>query len=121
MALAMGLEMAIARVGVFAIFSISPIIADKMGSVVAPVAFCTVLLLIGLITYTVFTFMDKKLDSQTGVTAEESDPEEEFKFSDLGKILTSEAFWIVVFALRALLQCDFPVPALRCEHVAVQS
>lgn len=121
MALAMGLEMAIARVGVFAIFSISPIIADKMGSVVAPVAFCTVLLLIGLITYTVFTFMDKKLDSQTGVTAEESDPEEEFKFSDLGKILTSEAFWIVGLALRALLQCDFPVPALRCEHVAVQS
>ncbi|MDO5443611.1 MAG: MFS transporter, partial [Bacteroidia bacterium] len=31
MALAMGIEMAIARVGVFAIFSISPIIATKMG------------------------------------------------------------------------------------------
>ena len=70
MALAMGLEMAIARVGVFAIFSISPIIADKMGSVVAPVAFCTVLLLIGLITFTVFTFMDRKLDAQTGEAEE---------------------------------------------------
>ena len=66
MALAMGLEMAIARVGVFAIFSISPIIATKFGTVVAPVAFCTVLLLIGLITFTVFTFMDKKLDAQLG-------------------------------------------------------
>lgn len=108
MALAMGLEMAIARVGVFAIFSISPIIADKMGSVVAPVAFCTVLLLIGLITYTVFTFMDKKLDSQTGVTAEESDPEEEFKFSDLGKILTSEAFWIVALLCVLYYSAIFP-------------
>jgi MFS family permease len=56
MALAMGLEMAIARVGVFAIFSISPILAEKMGTslfghptVVAPVAFCTCLLCIGLI------------------------------------------------------------------------
>ena len=39
MALAMGLEMAIARVGVFAIFSISPIIGEKMGSVAAPVGF----------------------------------------------------------------------------------
>ncbi|MDE6085816.1 MAG: MFS transporter, partial [Muribaculaceae bacterium] len=41
MALAMGLEMAIARIGVFAIFSISPWIAASWGTVVAPVAFCT--------------------------------------------------------------------------------
>ncbi|MCM1078421.1 MAG: MFS transporter [Bacteroidales bacterium] len=108
MALAMGLEMAIARVGVFAIFSISPIIAEKMGTVVAPVAFCTVLLLIGLITYTVFTFMDKKLDSQTGESATESDPEEEFKFSDLGKILTSEAFWIVALLCVLYYSAIFP-------------
>ena len=66
MALAMGLEMAIARVGVFAIFSISPILAEKMGSVSGPVGFCTALLFIGLITFTVFTFMDRKLDAQTG-------------------------------------------------------
>lgn len=108
MALAMGLEMAIARVGVFAIFSISPIIAEKMGTVVAPVAFCTVLLLIGLITYTVFTFMDKKLDSQMGESAEEADPEEEFKFSDLGKILTSEAFWIVALLCVLYYSAIFP-------------
>ncbi|MBO5427640.1 MAG: MFS transporter, partial [Prevotella sp.] len=108
MALAMGLEMAIARVGVFAIFSISPIIAEKMGTVVAPVAFCTVLLLIGLITYTVFTFMDKKLDSQTGESAAEADPEEEFKFSDLGKILTSEAFWIVALLCVLYYSAIFP-------------
>lgn len=73
MALAMGLEMAIARVGVFAIFSISPIIANHFGTVVAPVAFCTVLLLIGLITFIVFTFMDKALDKQMGVTEEAAD------------------------------------------------
>ena len=47
MAMAMGIEMAIARVGVFAIFSISPILASKMGGVAGPVGFCTVLLLIG--------------------------------------------------------------------------
>ena len=86
MALAMGLEMAIARVGVFAIFSISPIIADKFGTVVAPVAFCTVLLLIGLITFTVFTFMDKKID----------------------KILSSQVFWIVALLCVLYYSAIFP-------------
>ncbi|MGN0230779.1 MAG: MFS transporter [Muribaculaceae bacterium] len=105
MALAMGLEMAIARVGVFAIFSISPIIADKMGSVVAPVAFCTVLLLIGLITFTVFTFMDRKLDSQTGEAEEKEEP---FKVSDLGTILSSQVFWIVALLCVLYYSAIFP-------------
>ena len=108
MALAMGLEMAIARVGVFAIFSISPIIADKMGSVVAPVAFCTVLLLIGLITFTVFTFMDRKLDAQTGEAEEKEEP---FKVSDLGTILSSQVFWIV--ALLSVLYYSAIIPFQR--------
>lgn len=60
MALAMGLEMAIARLGVFAIFSISPRLAEWMGkddpTVVIPVGFCTCLLIIGLLCYIVFTF-----------------------------------------------------------------
>ena len=68
MALAMGLEMAIARVGVFAVFSISPWLANMApATVVRPVAFCTLLLLIGLLTYAVFTFMDRKLDKQLGL------------------------------------------------------
>ena len=108
MALAMGLEMAIARVGVFAIFSISPIIANHFGTVVAPVAFCTVLLLIGLITFIVFTFMDKTLDKQLGTTEEAGDPEEEFKFSDLGKIFSSQVFWIVALLCVLYYSAIFP-------------
>ena len=65
MALAMGLEMAIARLGVFAVMWLAPIISDKFDqSVVAPVAFCTVLLLIGLINFIVFSVMDSKFDKQ---------------------------------------------------------
>ena len=68
MALAMGAEMAIARLGVFVIFSISPRLANWMGtpSVVIPVAFCSALLCIGLLSYIVFTFMDTKLDKEMG-------------------------------------------------------
>jgi len=108
MALAMGLEMAIARVGVFAIFSISPIIASKMGSVAAPVGFCTVLLLIGLITFSVFTVFDKKFDHQLGAASVEADPEEEFKFGDILKIFSSQVFWIVALLCVLYYSAIFP-------------
>ena len=108
MALAMGLEMAIARVGVFAIFSISPIIASELGSVVAPVGFCTVLLLIGLITFSVFTIFDRKFDKEQGITSEEHDPEEEFKFSDILTIFRSQVFWIVALLCVLYYSAIFP-------------
>ena len=98
MALAMGLEMAIARLGVFAVFRLSPALStwanEAMPTVVTPVLFCTILLLIGLITYTVFTFMDRKLDAQVGESAGE-EAEEQFKISDIGKLFTSKSFLIV--------------------------
>ena len=107
-ALAMGLEMAIARVGVFAIFSISPKIASRMGSVAAPVGFCTVLLLIGLITFSVFTILDSKLDRQSGSASSEDAPEEEFKFSDILQIFSSRVFWIVALLCVLYYSAIFP-------------
>ena len=111
MALAMGIEMAIARVGVFAIFSISPIIASKLGSISAPVGFCTCLLLIGLINFIVFTFMDKKFDAQlveAGEATSEKDPEDEFKVKDLGKIFGSLNFWVVALLCVLYYSAIFP-------------
>lgn len=111
MALAMGIEMAIARVGVFAIFSISPIISAKMGNVAGPVGFCTVLLLIGLINFIVFTVMDKKFDDElvaAGEKSEEPNPEDEFKVSDLGKILTDLNFWTVALLCVLYYSAIFP-------------
>lgn len=114
MALAMGLEMAIARVGVFAIFSISPWLADKMGqsmfgrtTVVAPVAFCTALLCIGLIFFLVFCVLDKKFDKQLGEQAN-GESEEEFKISDVGTILTSKTFWVVALLCVLYYSAIFP-------------
>lgn len=108
MALAMGLEMAIARVGVFAIFSISPIIASKMGTIVAPVGFCTVLLLIGLITFSVFTIFDSKFDRQLSPEALAADKEDEFKFSDIFQIFSSQVFWIVALLCVLYYSAIFP-------------
>ncbi len=115
MALAMGLEMAIARIGVFAIFSISPLIAESWGSVVAPVAFCTALLCVGLICFIVFTFMDTRLDRESGATAVASDPEEEFKASDIKDIFSSRVFWVVALLCVLYYSAIFPFQAYGAE------
>ena len=108
MALAMGLEMAIARVGVFAVFSISPWLANLgTPTVVRPVAFCTVLLIIGLIFFLVFRVMDTKLDKQIGAIKEAS-PEDEFKISDIGKIFSSKVFWVVALLCVLYYSAIFP-------------
>ncbi|MCR5243762.1 MAG: MFS transporter [Bacteroidales bacterium] len=110
MAMAMGIEMAIARVGVFAIFSISPVIASKLGSVAAPVGFCTVLLLIGLVNFVVFSVMDGKFDAQLVEAGQMSSDgsEEEFKVSDLGKIFGSLSFWVVALLCVLYYSAIFP-------------
>ena len=94
MALAMGSEMALARLGVATCMIFSPVFA-RLGGVIdvsRSVAFGVVLLLIALIMFIVYFFMDKKLDAQTGEAEEKDDP---FKISDLGKILSSSGFWLV--------------------------
>lgn len=113
MALAMGLEMAIARLGVFAVFSLSPFLskafADAAGdSIVAPLAFCTVLLIIGLINFIVFSFMDAKLDRQLGEGAAAVAEDEQFKFSDLRYIFGSKMFWLIALLCVLYYSAIFP-------------
>lgn len=109
MALAMGLEMAIARLGVFAVMWLSPAIAGKFdGSVVAPVAFCTLLLLIGLINFIVFSVMDRKLDKQLGVGKDAGSEEDQFKFSDIKYIFGSKMFWLIALLCVLYYSAIFP-------------
>lgn len=95
LALAMGVEMAIARLGVAFVVLLSPRIAEMSGleSVARPVLFCTLLLIIGLLNFGIYALMDRKLERQEGESGEE--PEEPFKISDLGKLFTSKTFLIV--------------------------
>lgn len=107
MALAMGIEMAIARVGVAVVFLGSPVIAALHGqiNVSRPVGYAVLLLLIGLICFIVYSFMDKKLESQLGNTEEKDDP---FKVSDLKYIFTSQVFWIVALLCVLYYSAIFP-------------
>ena len=112
MALAMGLEMAIARLGVFAVMWLSPAISEMFdSSVVAPVAFCTCMLLVGLVNFIVFSVMDTRLDRQlvaAGEATEEKSPEDEFHIRDLGKIFSSKMFWLVALLCVLYYSAIFP-------------
>ena len=123
MALAMGLEMAIARLGVFAVMWLSPYVSGLFNnSVVAPVAFCTVLLIIGLIAYIVFAVMDKKLDNQIaamGATSQQEASDEEFHLKDLGKIFGSKMFWIVALLCVLYYSAIFPFQRYAPNYLEV--
>ncbi len=116
MALAMGLEMAIARIGVFAAMWSAPLIsanfptANGQNSVVAPLLFATILLLVGLINFFVFTIMDTKFDKQLAAIGEVSEEgsDEEFHISDLAQIFTSKMFWIVSLLCVLYYSAIFP-------------
>lgn len=116
MALAMGSEMALARLGVATCMIFSPMFA-KMGGTVdvsRSVAFGVVLLLIALIMFIVYFFMDRKLDD---ASEEKDDP---FRISDLGKILRSSGFWLVALLCVLYYSAIFPfqkyaVNMLQCN------
>ena len=119
MALAMGSEMALARLGVATCMIFSPFFAKLGGevSVSRSVAFGVVLICIALIMTIVYFFMDKKLDEQTGEAEEKDDP---FKVSDIGKILSDSGFWLVALLCVLYYSAIFPfqkyaVNMLQCN------
>ncbi|MCR5512203.1 MAG: MFS transporter [Prevotella sp.] len=123
MALAMGSEMALARLGVATCMIFSPFFA-RLGGVVSvsrSVAFGVVLMCIALIMTIVYFVMDQKLDAQTGEAEEKDDP---FKISDLGQILTSSGFWLVALLCVLYYSAIFPfqkyaVNMLQCNLTLV--
>lgn len=118
MALAMGSEMALARLGVATCMIFSPVIAKMFGriDVSRSVAFGVILLIIALVMFIVYFFMDRKLDAQTG-EAEEKEP---FKVKDIGTILSSGGFWLVALLCVLYYSAIFPfqkyaVNMLQCN------
>ncbi|MCL2434625.1 MAG: MFS transporter [Lentimicrobiaceae bacterium] len=109
MALAMGSEMALARLGVATCMIFSPLIAKANifggANVSHAVAFGVILLMIALIMFIAYFFMDKKLDAQLGETEEKDDP---FKVSDIGKIFASGGFWLVALLCVLYYSAIFP-------------
>ena len=123
-ALAMGSEMALARLGVATCMIFSPVFARLFGrvDVSRSAAFGLILLMIALIMFVVYFFMDKKLDAQTGEAEEKDDP---FRISDIGQILRSQGFWVVALLCVLYYSAIFPfqkyaVNMLQCNLTFTQ-
>ncbi|MCL2039783.1 MAG: MFS transporter [Bacteroidetes bacterium] len=121
MALAMGSEMALARLGVATCMIFSPLFArvNIFGGphISHSVAFGVILLMIALIMFVIYFFMDKKLDAQTGEAEVKDDP---FRVADIRKILTSSGFWLVALLCVLYYSAIFPfqkyaVNMLQCN------
>ena len=121
MAMAMGVEMSIGRLGVFAAMWLSPAISkafpDAVGS---PVLFGALLLCIGLISFTVFTVMDRKFDVQLDAIGEaDTSKADEFEIKDLGKIFSSKMFWIVAILCVLYYSGIFPFQKFAPNYLEV--
>ena len=102
LALAMGMQLATARLGASVAFFFSATFAGVKsvdgvltGHVLNPVYVGIALISIGFLTFLIYTFMDSKLDKQTGSAGPGADPTEEFHLKDLGKIITNRGFLLI--------------------------
>jgi MFS family permease len=110
LALAMGLEMATARLGTTLALSTSAPIAEAMNDVSLPILLCLIMLCIGLIAFFIYTFMDKKLDASIAQSNEgiKQEPEEEFKLSDIKSIFTNKGWWYIAILCVLFYSAVFP-------------
>lgn len=111
MALAMGLEMATARIGTALALSTSVPIAEHFGHVSKPILIALLLLCIGLIGFIVYIFMDKKLDKEQAEynrTNNIVNEEEAFRISDIFKIITNKGWWYIALLCVLFYSAVFP-------------
>jgi MFS family permease len=111
LALAMGLEMATARMGTALALSTSVPIAKAFNSVSAPILVCLIMLCIGLISFFIYTFMDKKLEASQVAFNEANktvDNEEEFRIADILKIITNKGWWYIAILCVLFYSAVFP-------------
>lgn len=107
MALAMGIQVALARIGTLLALALTVPAAKHFHSISAPILLGAVALCAGLIAFFCYTFMDKKLDNEISNSSEEKD-EESFRLSDVKVILNNKGFWLIAVLCVLFYSCVFP-------------
>ena len=108
LALAMGLQVALARVGTACAMFFAVPIAQSFGLVSGPVMIGASALCIGMLSYIVYCVMDKKLDASSTDTAGATESEEQFKMSDLKVIFCNKGFWLITLLCLMFYSAVFP-------------
>lgn len=109
LATAMGLEMAMARIGTAFALGFSVPIAKATGviDVSRPVLVALIGLCIGFISFLVYVMMDKKLDASMSESGH-AVSEDEFKLSDIGEILNTRGWWYIAILCVLFYSAVFP-------------
>lgn len=106
LALAMGVQVALARVGTAVALAVSLPLSRAWGGVSASVGLGAVCLCIGVVSFIVYNIMDKKEDATA--TASEDGQEDGFKFSDLSILFTNRGFWYITILCLMFYAGVFP-------------
>jgi len=105
MALAMGMQMAIARLGTLLALAISIPLA-KNHTVTAPIVFALIVMLLGIASFITFSILDIRLDkSEADLKVED---EEEFQIKDIKMIVTNKGFWYIALLCVLFYSAVFP-------------
>ena len=113
MATAMGVQVALARIGSQAAYSVAIPLARNF-SIDTPLLIGFVLLIGGLVAFFAFSMMDKKLDKQVEASTEDGD-EDKFSFKDVKHILTNPGFWLIALLCVLFYSCVFPFQKFASE------
>jgi nitrate/nitrite transporter NarK len=105
LALAMGVQVAVARLGTAAALVFCPMIANRF-SVSTPLLLSAILLCIGFLAYLVFCHMDKQFDAE--VAQAQTEPDDVFKVKDLKLIITNRGFWLIALLCLMFYSAVFP-------------
>ena len=112
MALAMGMQLSVARLGTALALSTSLPIARLSGHVSTPLLFCLIMLCIGILAFSIYAMMDRKLDASVVAARAQSDdqtPEDEkFKLSDIFNILKNRGWWYIALLCVLFYSAVFP-------------
>jgi len=107
LALAMGMQMSIARLGTALALGISIPLAKNF-SVTTPILFALIVMVLGVISFILFSLLDIKLDKSEGKEEEVVNAEDEFKISDILLIIGNLGFWYIAILCVLFYSAVFP-------------
>ncbi|MCD8194249.1 MAG: MFS transporter [Tannerellaceae bacterium] len=106
LALAMGMQVATARIGTMLALAITVPYAKYFNSISAPVLLCLILLCIGLVSFILYCIMDKKLDESISLAGEKAD--DPFRVADIFIIMRNKGFWLIALLCVLFYSAVFP-------------
>ncbi|MBO5180988.1 MAG: MFS transporter [Paraprevotella sp.] len=112
-ALAMGVQVALARVGSQAAYAVAIPIARNW-NLDTPLFIGAILLIGGLVAFLCFAAMDRKLDRQVSINTASGD-DEKFSFKDVIAVVSNPGFWLIALLCVLFYSCVFPFQKFATE------